>query len=141
MTQERRLRPRQAIATQFFLGFVSGATVADDLTTLTGLLGTVPPVEKGSEGYSSGCCGISIAGGGADYAAAGVFLNGFPQLIQNLLVSGFFVPHSPQNMVILPAIRSNLLEHECLVTFMVITGYPWIPCEENVNYLSDSLAF
>jgi hypothetical protein len=83
------------------LGFVSGATVAEDVMTLTGLLGTVPPVEKGGERISWGCREFSITGGGAGCAASGVFFKGFPQLIQNLLVSGFFVPHSPQNIKIL----------------------------------------
>jgi hypothetical protein len=36
------------------------------------------------------------AGAGAGWAVAGVFLKGFPQFLQNWLMSGLFVPHGPQ---------------------------------------------
>jgi hypothetical protein len=78
---------------------------------VAGSCGTVVP--GGGTGYDCwekgfiGCCAAGCSGTRAAAAAGKVaadafrfFFNGLPQFIQKRLVSGFFVPHSPQNIKI-----------------------------------------
>src|SRR5512139_2125881 len=49
---------------------------------------------------AAGCSDCEAAAGAGKVSADAFrfFFKGFPQWTQNLLVSGFFVPHSPQNI-------------------------------------------
>jgi hypothetical protein len=79
------------------------------VVVVAGACGTAIP--GGGTGYDCretglvGCCAACGAGTGAAAGSRGAtgdafrfFFNGLPQLIQNWLVSGFCVPHSPQNI-------------------------------------------
>jgi hypothetical protein len=57
-------------------------------------------VLAGTTRTSGGVAGKTAAGAGTGWVVQVImgFFNGFPQLLQNALVSGFRDPHSPQNM-------------------------------------------
>lgn len=101
LTHERRLSPTQAIASQFIFDFVSDSNTAGGWLAATGADSIVPLVGSAYEGLVAGCgaMGVTGTGGGEGCAASMFFLKGFPQFLQNLLVSGFWVPHSPQNIL------------------------------------------
>jgi hypothetical protein len=63
-----------------------------------GIFGRAGP---GDGGTCRGDAGELAAGAGTASGCSCFFFSGFPQFLQNWFVSGFFVPHSPQNTNVL----------------------------------------
>lgn len=93
MTHERMPKIRLKKPSQFLLRFGAAFGTAAGAGTAAG-----DDCITGTTGAGAGAAAGEDTGAGCARDAACLFPRGFPQLLQNWLVSGFRVPHSPQNI-------------------------------------------